>query len=540
MPRNTSAIRRSIAIGATALLAFAGVTLGAGAAHASTSASSVITSVFAKINAVHENQPAGEAFARNDFVDEYAQQLNAAEVKAKGAALTPAETPDPTKTLQPNGEDLDTLPYVGKGSLTSASAANIAAAFDAATPAEFHTQFMDDDYAGIAVTASQGRIYAEIVVIDYDNAHLPQSRIFASKPTITGTPDVGKPLTVHYKVTTPGTTTTYNWSSNGTLVSFGTSPTYVPESPTFGTVITVQAETTKDGYQYLLTTSAPTKKLGAGTIKGFTPVITGSRNVGETLQATAGGEWGPGFVTLNYVWLRSGKVIPGANTSSYQLQDADQGKTVNVRLTGTQDHYATVVKSSASKSKVGAPFIPASFVPTISDSDSTVTVGDVLTAADGGTWTSGTRTSWQWKINGKSVSGATKSTFTIPNSAYTSSGSTITVVETGTLAGFAATSRTSVPTATVHGHDFTVTGSTDIVGVISVGQTVKAQVPSVSPKPTSTKYAWYVNGVRKSTSSSYKIPSNAGSKDLALEVTFTKSGYNTLNPIVIKTVTGAP
>jgi hypothetical protein len=539
MPRTSSVIRRSVAIGATLVLSTFGLSLGVGAANASTSTASVVASVFTKINVVHDDQAGGVDFVHNDFVDEYAAQVNAAEVKNKGAALTPAETPDPTKTLQHNGNDLDTLSFVASGPLSSTTATKIAAAFDAATPADFHTQFMDDNYAGVAVTTSKGKIYAEIVVITYDSAHLPQSRIFSSTPTITGTPDVGKTFTAHYEVTTPGTTTKYNWFSDGTLVQFGPSKTYLAQSPVFGTAITVEAETTEDGYQFVEPTSAPTKKLGMGTIAGHAPVVTGLRNVGESLHATSGGDWGPVFVTLTYAWLRNGKVIAGADTADYQAQDADLGKTVNVRVTGTVDHFRTVVKSTTSKTKVGIPVIPESSVPIIAP-EAAPTVGDILTASNDPDWATGTAKKWQWKIDGRSVTGATKTTFTVPAIAYSKAGSTITVTETGTLAGFAKTSRTSLPTATVVGREFASVGDLAISGTVAPGSTVKAVIPTITPKPTTLKYGWYIAGVKKSTSSSFKIPASAGEADLAIQIIISKSGYTTTTITKVVSIPGTP
>ncbi|MBK7819843.1 MAG: Ig-like domain repeat protein [Tessaracoccus sp.] len=76
-----------------------------------------------------------------------------------------------------------------------------------------------------------------------------------------------------------------------------------------------------------------------------TPTISGTKKVGKTLKATVK-TWQPTKVTVKYQWLRDGKAISKATTSSYKLTKADAGKKVSVKVTGSKSGYTTVSKTS--------------------------------------------------------------------------------------------------------------------------------------------------------------------------------------------------
>ena len=70
------------------------------------------------------------------------------------------------------------------------------------------------------------------------------------------------------------------------------------------------------------------------------PTITGTAQVGETLTADTSDiadEDGLDNATFSYQWLADGADIEGASGSSYTLADADEGKTVKVKVSFTDD-----------------------------------------------------------------------------------------------------------------------------------------------------------------------------------------------------------
>ena len=509
MSRSRSLATKTVAVAATVFLTAVGLSLGAGAANASTSASSVVASTLAQLASGRA------AFLRNGFADEYADELNAAEVAGKGGP-DPSTIPDLEDIAQPGYDGWGNEEYNFAGSLSSSTAAKIVAHMHAIAP--LADKLADYNYAAVSVVASKGEIYVEVFLIDYPAT--PLDRIIAAAPTISGSAHVGVTLTASEKVTTPGIVPTFEWYLNGSGPVFS-GPTFTPLGGALGGAVSVVSSLSASGYADLSLTSAGTKPLGLGTFTAHTPEITGSRNVNQTLTANDAGVWGPGDPDIEYSWYINGKATDVVGPV-YTIQHADKGKTINVKVTASEGGFTTLSKSSKSTTKVGNPFLSSS-VPVISGD---VTVGNTLTAADGGDWGPGSVTrSWQWSVNGKKVSGATKNTFTIPKSAYSASGSSITVTETGSGSGYAATSATSDPTDTVVGLNFGIVGARGYSGTAAVGNTIKAVLPTFTPKPTMIKYKWIIDGVTKSTSSSYKIPASASGKTITLQVTASKSGY---------------
>ena len=78
------------------------------------------------------------------------------------------------------------------------------------------------------------------------------------------------------------------------------------------------------------------------------PTISGSGKVGAKLTAKPGA-WAPAPVTLRYRWLRDGKPIGGATSTSYRVKNKDAGRRISVRVTGSKIGYTTVVKLSDGK-----------------------------------------------------------------------------------------------------------------------------------------------------------------------------------------------
>ena len=122
--------------------------------------------------------------------------------------------------------------------------------------------------------------------------------------------------------------------------------------------------------------------------------ITGTAKVGEKLTVTSIG-WEPADVTLTYAWFRDGAQLPGIDTASYTVSKYNIGKQMTVKVTASADGYADASVTTAPTAKVvGMTLKTAS--PTISG---TRQVGHTLTAK-AGSWTSGTKLSYQWYRDG--------------------------------------------------------------------------------------------------------------------------------------------
>ena len=77
------------------------------------------------------------------------------------------------------------------------------------------------------------------------------------------------------------------------------------------------------------------------------PSITGTARVGNTLEANRGQWAGDTPITYSFVWLRCNdkgdncSEIQGANDTSYEVRDADTGRTIRVRVTARNDRGST-------------------------------------------------------------------------------------------------------------------------------------------------------------------------------------------------------
>src|SRR5690349_1534691 len=88
---------------------------------------------------------------------------------------------------------------------------------------------------------------------------------------------------------------------------------------------------------------------GGGTspaVAAGTPQVTGTAQVGEKLTASPGA-WSPGGAQLAYQWLRDGKNISGATSSTYVAAPLDAGKKLSVKVTGSLTGFTPTSAVSA-------------------------------------------------------------------------------------------------------------------------------------------------------------------------------------------------
>ena len=95
-------------------------------------------------------------------------------------------------------------------------------------------------------------------------------------------------------------------------------------------------------------TSNPTNVITAARpVNTAEPSISGTARVGSTLQANRGQWAGDQPITYTYVWLRCSaqgdncSEIPGANDTTYEVRDADAGRTIRVRVIARNDRGST-------------------------------------------------------------------------------------------------------------------------------------------------------------------------------------------------------
>ena len=247
------------------------------------------------------------------------------------------------------------------------------------------------------------------------------------KPVILGTAEVGQTLRVDVSgISDPNGMTnaafTYQWMNTG----WTESNEYTLADRDEGRRIWLQAAYTDDaGHRHVLE-SASTGRVAARPSSTATgaPTINGTAQVGEVLEVDTSGiadADGLANVTFSYQWLSSRDTeIGGATSSTYTLQPSDEGKTISVQVSFTDDGGNGESLTSAATAAVAAaptPNNPATGAPTI---NGTAQVGEVLEVdtsgiadADGLTNVSFT---YQWMADDADISGATGSTYTLADS----------------------------------------------------------------------------------------------------------------------------
>ena len=180
-------------------------------------------------------------------------------------------------------------------------------------------------------------------------------------PRITGTARVGETLTAGTSAIADaeGLTNvayTYQWLADDADISGSTRSTYTLATAAEGKAIKVRVSFTDDGGNDETLTSAATAAVAAANTPATgAPTIGGIVQVGQTLTADVSGVTDADGLTnasFSYQWIRNDGTtdtdIQGATSSIHTLSDADQGKTIKVRVSFTDDagHAETVTSTT--------------------------------------------------------------------------------------------------------------------------------------------------------------------------------------------------
>ena len=163
---------------------------------------------------------------------------------------------------------------------------------------------------------------------------------------ITGELSVGSVLEATHVEWDPAPSSySYQWFRSGQIIGGATSSSYTVSSEDLTHQIYYQLTGIKPGYQTVRVQSDGPIVLG---FLESTPVPTisapGGFEVYKTVYADSG-DWDAG-VTLSYAWYRDGKYIPGQNSLEYLLTEADEGKSISVKVSGWKPWYNRVTVES--------------------------------------------------------------------------------------------------------------------------------------------------------------------------------------------------
>ena len=267
------------------------------------------------------------------------------------------------------------------------------------------------------------------------------------------------------------------------------------------------------------------------------PAISGTAQVGETLTANTSGiadKDGLDNASFSYQWLADDAEIAGTTGLTYTPADADEGKTIKVRVSFTDDAGNEETLTSAATDEVDArPNSPATGAPTISGA---AQVGETLTAnpssiadADG---LSKAQYEYQWLADDSEIAGATNATYTL---ATLDEGKAIKVQVSFTDDAGNAETLTSAATDEVAAEstpNTPATGAPTISGTARVGETLTANTVDITDadglENATFTYRWLADDtvIAGATGSTYTLKETDEGKVVKVEVSFTDDAGN--------------
>ena len=263
-----------------------------------------------------------------------------------------------------------------------------------------------------------------------EDADTPDNSPATGPPTISGTSQVGETLTANTSgiADADGLSNVqyeYQWLADDAEIAGATNATYTLADTDEGKAIKVEVSFTDDaGNNEETLTSAATEAVSAAPTTNSpatgAPTISGTAQVGETLTANTSGVAdadGLSNVQYEYQWLADDAEIAGATNATYTLADTDEGKSIKVRVSFTDDAgNEETLTSGATEAVAAAPTSnsPATGAPTITG---TAQVGETLTAGtsdiadeDG---LSDVQYEYQWLADDAEIAGAASLTYTL-------------------------------------------------------------------------------------------------------------------------------
>ena len=250
-----------------------------------------------------------------------------------------------------------------------------------------------------------------------------------ARASIQGAAQVGRTLTadtsgIPGKDSQDGPAFSYQWMADDKDIEGATRSTYEVADDDEGKSIKVKVTFTDDADKEETVTSAATDPVAAKTNSPATgaPTISGTPQVSEKLTADTSGiadEDGLTNVSWSYQWIAGGSNINGATGSTHTLTASEQGKTIQVRVTFTDDRGNTESLTSPAAGAVAPPpNQPAAVAPSIQGvlQDRQVITADTAGIIDTDGLDNATL-SYQWmRVTGgdsSEITGQTSSTYTL-------------------------------------------------------------------------------------------------------------------------------
>ena len=239
--------------------------------------------------------------------------------------------------------------------------------------------------------------------------HFRDERVAAkTRPAISGTPAVGRRLTVSSGTWSQAATYGYQWYADGKAISGATTSALTPTPALQGQRLTVRVQATKRGYTTGTSTTEQTVRVARGTMRSTSAsTITGTPRVDGVLTVEPG-DWSPAPERTTIRWYADGAAIPGATYPNLRLRQEHIRQRISVQVTGWRDGYRAAKSESGPTSPVAAGRIDVTAPFALAG---TPRLGRTL-SIDGGRFEPAEATkTYAWLRDGRTIAGATGRTY---------------------------------------------------------------------------------------------------------------------------------
>jgi surface antigen len=256
----------------------------------------------------------------------------------------------------------------------------------------------------IRVRAAKGGYTAAFATSAATAAVAPAPMSVSARPTVTGTNQVGKPLTAATGTwSRTGLSFSYQWLSDGVAVAGATGATYSPRSVDVDRTIAVQVTASRAGFVTTTSTSAATGRIAAGVLAARSaPTVSGTPRIGSRLTASPG-TWSPA-ADVSYRWYADGRAVSGATERTFVPTAAQRNARIRVKVTARRAGYSSATATSRVTAAVQTGQIKLASKPSISG---TATLGSTLKIVPAATAPTTAEVRYQWLRDGKAIAGGT-------------------------------------------------------------------------------------------------------------------------------------
>lgn len=217
-----------------------------------------------------------------------------------------------------------------------------------------YTPTADDVHRQIAIQVTvHQRGYDDAVATSVPTDSVaPGTFLNTESPSISGTAQVGVPLTASKGSWSPHATIAYQWLVDGQPVAGATERTFTPRPQDVRQQVTVDVTASRPGYLTATVLSDHTAAVLPGVMTNREiPVVTGHPVVGRTLRTTTG-KWSIRPDSFRYQWYAGHTKIAGATGATFQPTADEAGERIHVVVTAHHQGYTSLRSESAGTDRV--------------------------------------------------------------------------------------------------------------------------------------------------------------------------------------------